>query len=256
MKKYTFVANWKMNLSCTEAIEQVQKHRDQFLATLSPKNTQVVICPSFESLYPLQQLFDQTPVSIGAQDCSPYAPGSYTGQVSAASLKMMGCEYGIIGHSERRAHNYETDEEIAEKGKRLIEHGIHPIFCFGETLQEYEGGETFTVLERQLRQFLTILSKTDSSKTTLYLAYEPVWAIGTGRAAENEQIEQVFSWVSDMMSNICSRDLFRVLYGGSVSTANVRVLKKIKELDGFLIGKASLDFQELKKIIDYTVGVN
>ncbi len=254
MKELVIVSNWKMNLSLNQALEFAGSNYDDFVTYAHKKNLTLVLCPSFESLYPITKMFDSTPVAIGAQDCSPFTKGSFTGHVSVESIKDLGCTYTIIGHSERRKYNHENSEKIAKKFFQLLNSYVSPILCVGETRDEYEAGSALRILENQLKPVVSVLEKIVpfNASQILCIAYEPVWSIGTGNVAANDHIETVFTWLTQWAQKIDNRKHFRFLYGGSVNDTNVTTLCKIKELEGFLVGKASLDFTLLKKIISYT----
>jgi triosephosphate isomerase len=233
-----FVANWKMNKSLLDSIAFVQTYKNELNKLCIPEK-QIVLCPSYPALLAVAQLLKDSRVKIGAQDCSAYQNGPYTGQVSALSLKQAGCSYCIVGHKEQRAYHAQTDQEIDQKIHQLITQGITPIICIGESLQEKNNDQTFTVLSKQLTAFAP-----HWGKSPLVIAYEPVWVIGSGKIPEISYLQQIFTWLSAKDVPNC-----QLLYGGSVDEKNIAQLVQIEGIDGFLIGGASLDFQKLQKIV-------
>jgi triosephosphate isomerase len=255
MKTYTFVANWKMNFSFHQSVAFAMAHKEDIARVAQQQRAQIVLCPSFESISSVHAILKDTGVSIGAQDCSANTYGNFTGQVAVESLKEIGCDYIIIGHSERRSYMRENEDDIAGKVTRSLAGNVNPIICFGEDLLRYQQGQALDVIEKQvdaLSQSLGRLRSTEE-RLNIYLAYEPLWAIGTGEIAPPEHVAEVFNIVSNSMQKLIPRHKFRMLYGGSVKGDNHAALVKIEELDGFLIGKASLDFQSFKNIIDYSL---
>jgi len=190
-----FVANWKMNKSFSSAIDFSKTHYAA-LKELGADHS-IVICPSFPALYPLADLFANSTIEIGAQDCSAHETGSYTGQVSAISLQEVGCRYCIIGHSEQRAEFNESNEIIAQKAEQLLRVGLEPIICIGENKDAYHAQKAETVLAEQLKPVLMILAKFDKP---FVLAYEPIWAIGTGVAANPSYLSKIFAWLQKTQS--------------------------------------------------------
>ncbi len=244
-----YIANWKMNLTLQESIDLATTYNDDLVELAAYKDTQLVLCPSHESLVVLAKLFDTTTVLIGAQDCSSKTKGSYTGQISAQSLHQAGCTYGIIGHSERRLLCHESNDEIAQKLVRLLDFNITPIVCIGELLEEYEAGKTQEVLSGQLAPIIeTLDALPGSTEKTILLAYEPIWSIGTGIVANKDHLATMFAWLQSKLRG--AKGTWQLLYGGSVNEENAQELKKIEQIDGFLIGKASISFQQLKKIVE------
>ncbi len=242
---YFFIANWKMQRSFTESVQWVEEYADQ-LASLETKN-QIVICPTFPALYPLAQKFDTTPIAIGGQNCSPYEQGAYTGQVSAQSIAQTGSVFCIVGHSEQRILMQETNYEVALQAEQVLKAGLYPIVCVGETEEEHASGLTSSIIEEQL---LPILERTKQFEDRLVLiAYEPVWAIGTGKMPAPASIEMVLEQIINLTKKMSPGVQYHLIYGGSVKSDTIESLRPIKGLGGFLIGSASLNFQELKKIV-------
>jgi len=249
-RSLTFIANWKMCFSFEQTIAFATQHYDELTALA--QDSKVILCPSFTTLYHLCTIYKETNVKIGAQDCSDHPKGAFTGQVSVESLKQLGCTFCIIGHSERRHYNHETDENVTNKFLQLIEQGIIPIICMGETIEEYKENKAFEVLEKQLTGILAAITNQPASfhNLPLYIAYEPVWSIGTGLIPTTQHLELIFAWLAHQTYKAAPFIQWKLLYGGSVKSDNVKILSKIPALDGFLIGGASLDFQEFKKIVE------
>lgn len=238
MQQLLFVANWKMQLSFDRAIAFAQNNYNQF-AQLS-KNHSIVVCPSFDALASVKQAFADTQIKLGAQNVSAHDMGAYTGQVSAVSLKQIGCMYCIVGHSERRTYNNESDADVADKVRQLATAGVIPIICVGETREQRDQGQTMAVLKKQVNAILEVAPK------KICIAYEPIWAIGTGVIPQTQKIAEVVQALESQVQDIADA---RFLYGGSVSPDNAAELATIDALGGFLIGGASIDFQKFKKIV-------
>lgn len=234
-----------MQKSLSDSIEFCSKNNAGLKTLSADTNTEIVICPSFPALYTLNEMLVETMVHIGAQNCSPHESGAYTGQVSAQSLKEVGCSYCIIGHSEQREYNGVTDQDVAQAAKQLCEQSIEPIICIGETKAQFQKNEAIAVLEKQLDPVLGALKNT---KQPITIAYEPVWAIGTGTVPETIYLEKIFQHLSNLFSKVHSGP-WRLIYGGSVSEQTIASFKTIPNLSGFLIGGASLDFQKFEKIV-------
>ncbi len=243
MLQKLFVANWKMNKSFAQELEFCTTHLEKLRQLSSEPHTELVICPSFPSLFSVAELLQDTMVGIGAQQCSPHQKGAYTGQVSAQSLQEAGCRYCIVGHSEQRAHGT-TNQEVADQAARLFEQKILPIICIGETEDEYKRKEVFTILEKQLKPLLPVLQKQPYA-----IAYEPVWAIGTGLVPDQEYLTSVYSWLNAHIKKGHPEGSYRLLYGGSVDEKTIRDISSISGIKGFLIGGASLDFKKVEKIV-------
>lgn len=252
MKSYTYFANWKMNFSTQDSINFAKFNHEDLLKLAKNLNNEIVICPSFLSIYSLLKIFDSSEVKIGAQNCSRFMEGNFTGEVSAKYLKEIGCSHCIIGHSERRKYNNETDTEILEKFINLTKLNISPILCIGETLEEYKNNNTLNILKSQLNLLIEcLISGLEVPKRlSIYIAYEPVWAIGTGIVANNEHLNKVFTYIKNSLQKVALDVNWKLIYGGSINGENIKSLKKLNLIEGFLIGGSSLHFQELKKIVD------
>jgi len=240
-KPFYYIANWKMYLNYKQSLNFIDNHLAD-LKKLNTDATHIIICPSMIALAPMIQQSNK--LNIGAQTCSEYEQGAYTGEVSATSLAQVGCTHCIVGHSERRHYFGENDNEmVTRKVQQLLNNDISPIICIGENEEEYKKGETSDILSQQLKPLLSIIKK---AQTPIFIAYEPIWAIGTGTVPDSTYIEQVFKWISKQMPQ---RPTFFLIYGGSVTPETAESLKKIQLLDGFLIGGASADFQKFKNIV-------
>jgi len=227
------VGNWKMNGTheANNALLSALKGAD-----LSASD--VVVCPPTPYLCAVADLLAGSPVRWGAQDCSHHAPGAYTGEVAAAMLAELGCTFVIVGHSERRAMHAESDALVAEKAEKALDHGLVPIVCVGETLAEREAGATGSVVERQLA---AVLDRLGDRISGCVVAYEPVWAIGTGKTASPDEAQAVHALLrSTLRDRSSSGEAVRILYGGSVKPENAAELFAQPDIDGGLIGGASL----------------
>ncbi len=245
---YLYVANWKMNLSFTQSINFCKNNLDA-LQQLSSDTTDIVLCPSFIALAPIAEIFKNHSIAIGAQDCSEHESGAYTGEVSAVSLAEIGIKYCIVGHSERRMYHHETTEKIVKKIKLLYADTIIPIICIGEAQEYFEYKKTYTILTEQLEPILTTIAQQQEHSKHLIIAYEPIWSIGTGIIPTPQQLTAVCAWITEHIKLHLPDHTMQLLYGGSVNQNNIATLKKIPPINGFLIGGASTDFEQFKKII-------
>jgi triosephosphate isomerase len=247
MRKSFIAGNWKMN----GLQEDVKIKLGQLKSNLenNKKDLDVVICPSFTVLSTAKSVVSGSKIKIGAQDCHFNLKGAHTGDVSATMLKDVGCEYVILGHSERRANHGETNTVINAKTKAAIESGLVAIVCIGETKDEKEAGKTIEVVEKQLKESLPEII---NDKNTV-IAYEPVWAIGTGLVPTLEDIQEVHAKVRSIISKLTSKevsDKIRILYGGSLNAANSKDILSLADVDGGLIGGASLIVEDFTTIIN------
>ncbi len=260
-------------MHASKAINFAKDNFEQFHALAENQEAKLILCPSFESLASIINILKSTRISIGAQNCSQHKEGAYTGEVSAQSLAEIGCQYCIVGHSERRQYFGETNEMVAEKVAQLHEYNIQPIICIGETKQEHEKKQVYDVLTKQLAPVLETVrflqqaspfakateDRQDKGKIgapklmfgvkNIIIAYEPVWSIGTGIIPDHTYLEQVFIWLGEQIKKYLPNTHIQLLYGGSVNEQNISNLKQILYINGFLIGGASTDFQKLKKIV-------
>jgi triosephosphate isomerase (TIM) len=245
--KYLYVANWKMNITFNQSINFCTTNHDA-LQQLA-KDAQIILCPSFDAITPITEMFKHTNIAISAQNCSEHALGAYTGEVSAISLAEIGVIYCIVGHSERRMQHNETTEQIIQKIYLLYAAHIIPIICVGETHQDFINNKTCNVLTEQLTPIISAITQQKEKSKKIIIAYEPVWAIGTGIIPEQQQLTTIFTWLAEFIRTQLPDYDIQLLYGGSVNPNNVVELKKIPPINGFLIGGASTDFEQLKKTV-------
>jgi len=246
-------ANWKMHKTHLEAIRDVQK-LSYLLDRSDADRVEVVICPAFTALRAVQTLIDsdRLPYGLGAQNVHQEEKGAFTGEVSPPMLQALKCGYVIVGHSERRQLFGETDEVVNRKVRSVFSHAMVPILCAGESLGEREAGATEEKVAGQVRRGLQGVASEDAAR--LVIAYEPIWAIGTGRNAEPADAGQVVGVIRDTLSSSYSKevaDAVRVQYGGSVKAGNIRDFMAHPEIDGALVGGASLDPEEFALIVKY-----
>ena len=248
MRKNIVAGNWKMNKSVAEGV-QLAHDVNAAVEAAGALKCDVVIAPPFLHLTEVSK-HAGAKVSVSAQNCAVEASGAYTGEVSAAMLQSAGVPYVIIGHSERRTYYGETDAILAKKVVQALSNGLKPIFCIGETLSERDGLVHFHIVLEQLKNGLFHLSAEDFSKVVI--AYEPVWAIGTGLTATNEQAQQMHAFIRKMIAGKYGEELANdatILYGGSCNENNARGLFACPDIDGGLIGGASLVAEKFIKII-------
>ena len=249
MRKQIAAANWKMNLNLQQAVELVKA----LVATnLSLKeNQQAVFAVPFPYIIPVKQMLDgKQSIYVAAQDCSAKKNGAFTGQVSAEMLESIGLKYVIIGHSERREFNFESNSELADKINIAIDHHLQPIFCCGESLPVREAGEQNSHVETQLKESLFHLSAEQIKN--FVIAYEPIWAIGTGKTASSAQAQEMHAHIRNVLATQYGEDIaetISILYGGSVKGANAVEIFGQPDVDGGLVGGASLVATEFAAII-------
>jgi len=246
-------ANWKMHKTHLEAIRDVQK-LSYLLDRADADRVEVVICPAFTALRAVQTLIDsdRLPYGLGAQNVHQEEKGAFTGEVSPLMLQALKCDYVIVGHSERRQLFGETDEVVNKKVRAVFSHAMVPILCVGESLGEREAGATEDRVAGQVRRDLQGVGTEDAARVVI--AYEPIWAIGTGRNAEPADAGQVVGLIRETLSSAYSKevaDAVRVQYGGSVKAGNIRDFMAHPEIDGALVGGASLDPEEFALIVKY-----
>ena len=253
MRKPLMVGNWKMNLNHLEAIAVAQK----LVYSINDRDydaVDVAIIPPFTDIRSIQTLIDgdRLRLTYGAQDLSPEIGGAFTGDISGSMLRKLGCTYVIAGHSERRAIHGESDGLVNRKIKAALSNELTPIFCVGEELSVRESGTHVSHIIRQIRGGLAGLSKPELKK--IVIAYEPVWAIGTGKVATPEDAQEVCAAIRAEIENFGSQEIalaMRILYGGSVKPGNIAEIMKMADVDGALIGGASLDPDELARIVKF-----
>lgn len=253
MRKPLMAGNWKMNLNHLEAIAVAQK----LVYSLDDKDydaVDVAIIPPFTDIRSIQTLIDgdRLRLTYGAQDLSPEASGAFTGDIAGSMLRKLGCTYVLVGHSERRAIHGESDALVNRKIQAALKNEITPILCVGEELSIRESGAHVSHVIRQIRGGLVGFTKPELKK--IVIAYEPVWAIGTGKVATPEDAQEVCAAIREEVENIGSVEIaaaMRILYGGSVKSGNIAEIMAMADIDGALIGGASLDAEELAKIVKF-----
>ncbi|HEU5194972.1 MAG TPA: triose-phosphate isomerase [Methylomirabilota bacterium] len=238
MRTHLVIGNWKMNGTVAESRSLATSVRD---GLKRPGRVEVAVCPPFTALAAVNEVLAGSPIALGAQNMHPEASGAFTGEIAPPMLVELGCRFVLCGHSERRHGLGESDEVINRKVAAAIRHGLTPVLCMGETTEERRQGLTFTIVEGQLRAGLAGLDA--ASLTSCVLAYEPVWAIGTGVNATPAQAAEVHGYLRGLVSEIGSKEIaqnMRVLYGGSAKAENIDALLAEQEIDGGLVGGASL----------------
>ena len=253
MRRPVIAANWKMNKTHLEGMHFVEDLRNR-LDDRDYDKVDVVVCPPFTALRTVQTTIDgaDVPMALGAQDVHWLDAGAYTGEISPPMLVKLGVAYVIVGHSERREYFGETDETVNRKAKAVIGHAMTPIVCVGETLAEREAGGTEAKVEGQVRAGLAGISK--ESVGRMVIAYEPIWAIGTGRNATPEDAEAVCALTRSTVTGMAGAEAgegIRIQYGGSVKAGNIRSIMEQPNIDGALVGGASLDPEEFSLIVRY-----
>jgi len=249
MRRTLIAGNWKMNNSCAESVELVSQLKDILSAS---KEIDIVVAPPFTALGAVAAVLKGSPIGLSAQNVFWEESGAFTGEISTAMLKDVGCRYVIIGHSERRQYFSETDETVNKRLKAALKASLIPIVCIGETLAEREAEKTLAVIEQQLKGGLKGLSLEEME--TVIIAYEPVWAIGTGKTATPDQAQEVHRFIRDIIARIFSKEIAddtRILYGGSVKPDNVDQLMVQLDIDGALVGGASLKADAFARIVNY-----
>ena len=249
MIRPVIAGNWKMNKTIAEAVNFALRLRDDLEA---PPDREVIIAPPFTALQAVAEVLRGSAVRLAAQNLHEAEKGAYTGEISGGMLSEAGCEYVIVGHSERRTLFGEGNETVNRKLRAAIAAGLKPIFCLGETLREREEDRTKAVIERQLKEGLNNLIAGDIGRSLF--AYEPVWAIGTGRTASPEQAEEVHRFIREWIAGRYGRERaeeLAILYGGSVTPKNIAELMLQQDINGALVGGASLDAASFLQIVRY-----
>jgi triosephosphate isomerase len=250
MGRLPFIAgNWKMNKTVREALDLVK----QLKASISKvEGVEVAVAPPFTALYAVRKELEGSSIGLAAQNLFWEEKGAYTGEVSPPMLKEIGCQYVILGHSERRQVFGETDEAVNRKIRAALGQGLMVIFCIGETLKEREEGKTFSVIEKQAIGGLKGISREEMKR--IVVAYEPVWAIGTGKTATPEQAEEIHRFIREKLGRLFSGEIaggVRIQYGGSVTPENIKGLMNQEDIDGALVGGASLKADTFAKIVRF-----
>jgi triosephosphate isomerase len=252
MRQNLVAGNWKMNMTYQDGLALVSEITNMVADEVTgPQAPQVVICPPAPFLAGIARLLPQNSrFHLGAQNCHQKESGAYTGEVSARMLASVGCEYVILGHSERRQYFGEDDELLSQKLKAVLAAGLKPIFCVGESLETREADETFDFIARQLKNGLFHLSNEEFDQVTV--AYEPIWAIGTGKTATSAQAQEVHAFIREQIARAYDAEAGQnttILYGGSANAQNARELFSQPDVDGGLIGGASLKSRDFTEII-------
>lgn len=249
------IANWKMNHNVNETIKfatGLERNLDKIDEAID-----LVVCPPFTSLYSLSVIISESAAfEIGAQNCHFETSGAFTGEISPAFLAEMNCRYVLVGHSERRQHFFETSEACEKKIKAIFKHDMSPVYCVGETLEQRQSQKTFDIISEQLTKGLNSVTIPNNEEAELVIAYEPVWAIGTGNNATPEQAEEVHTFIRHFIEKKWGQEQAsktRLLYGGSVKPDNIKVLMAKENIDGALIGGASLDVDLFFKMVKETI---
>ena len=247
MRKPIIAVNWKMHKTIAEALEFVNEVKDR----VNNDKVEAVICAPFTLLKDLKQATKGTNIKIGAQNMHFEEKGAFTGEISPLMLKELDMDYVVIGHSERRQYFNETDETVNKKVLKALEVGIDPILCVGETLEEREAGNTKDVCKVQVEKALENVSKEDLAKVVI--AYEPVWAIGTGKTATSEDANDVIAYIREVVANLYGElaNEVRIQYGGSVKPSNVAEIMNQSDIDGALVGGASLEANDYVELVNF-----
>jgi triosephosphate isomerase len=251
VRKPLIAGNWKMNKTGKEAVGLIEELKKG----LSGNDVDIAVCPPFTALRDAADALKNTDVKLGAQNVFYEDAGAFTGEISAAMLRDLGVEMVILGHSERRGIFGETDQVINKKIKKVLKSGMVPILCVGETLEQRERGRTEEVVQRQVTNGLSGLTKEEIG--SVVIAYEPVWAIGTGKSATAEEADRVIGYIRGILKGLADEgcaDEIRILYGGSVKSGNAASLMGRPNIDGALVGGASLKADEFLGIIKHTMG--
>ena len=252
-RKLIIAGNWKMNKTASEGAALAQGLYLE-LAGTKQLEIDIVVCPPFTALGEVSKVLVDPKIRLGAQNMSEHNYGAYTGEIAAGMLREFGVRYVILGHSERRQFFHETDESVSKKALAAHAAAIKPIICVGETLAEREGGQTEAVVGKQIRGSLAGLTKDQMSESIL--AYEPVWAIGTGKTASAEQAQQVHAFIRRLLVELFDDAVarrVRIQYGGSVKPANAKELMSLPDVDGALVGGASLEVRSFSDIVKNSI---
>ena len=245
MRKHIVAGNWKMNKSFEDADDLLNDIQEKLEKITLDRNTLVIVCPPFPYLEMASDYSNDSYFMVGAQNVSTQDSGAYTGEVSASMLKSMDLQYCIVGHSERRAYHHETDGQVARKVDQLLKNDLHPIVCCGEVLEEREAGKQFEVVRRQITDGLFHLNAEQLQQ--VIIAYEPVWAIGTGKTATPEQAQEIHAYIRGLIAEKYGDKVAQeisILYGGSCKPGNAKELFANPDVDGGLIGGACLKSED------------
>lgn len=250
MRIPVIAGNWKMNKNIVESVSLVKELKD-FVRGI--KGVDVVVCPPFTSLWVVKEIINETNIHLGAQNMYWDSKGAFTGETSPLMLKDVGCEYVILGHSERRQYFQETSEEVAMKTEAALSVNLIPILCVGENLKERENGKTENIIEQEIK---VLFSKIDSTLVArIIVAYEPIWAIGTGRSSSSQDANLIIKFIRELFSSEYGSGIaerIRILYGGSVDPKNIKEFMNESDIDGALVGGASLHALSFSQIVRAT----
>lgn len=247
LRKIIIAGNWKLNKTSQEAVSFMTLLKRDLIDI---HEVDIVVCPPFTALSDVHDVLIDTSIGLGAQDLFWEDSGAYTGEISAPLIKETGVDYVIIGHSERRQYFVETNEVVNKKVKAALKHQLTPIVCIGENLEEREGNKTFDVVKKQFEESLAQISHEEIKK--IIIAYEPVWAIGTGKTATKEQAQEVHKFIRQLLAKKYDESIaseIRIQYGGSVKPENIAELVSQPDIDGALVGGASLVHDSFVKIV-------
>lgn len=248
MRIPVIAGNWKMNKTIVESAAMVKELKD-FIREI--KGVDIVVCPPFTSLWVIKEIIDGTNIHLGAQNLYQEEKGAFTGEISPLMLQDIGCGYVILGHSERRKYFNETSEEVAKKTKVAFNHDLIPILCVGENLEERESGEYKKVIEKQIKALFLEIDSVLARK--IIIAYEPIWAIGTGKSSSPQDANSIIKFIRELFSSEYGEKVaaqIRILYGGSVNSKNIGEFINESEIDGALVGGASLHALSFSQLVD------
>jgi triosephosphate isomerase len=249
MRKPIMAGNWKMNKTVTEAVELVRQLK---ALVADVEDVDIIVAPTFTALQAVSREIEGSNIHLAGQDVFWETSGAYTGEISATMLKDVGCQFVIIGHSERRQYFGEDNESVHKKISASLAAGLYPIICVGESLGEREAGKTFDVVKIQVIQCLKGFSPEEMERITV--AYEPVWAIGTGKTATPEEAEEVHGFIREQLEDVADQQVsqkMRIQYGGSVNPENISDLMVQPNIDGALVGGASLKADSFSRIVKF-----
>lgn len=248
MRKPIIAGNWKMHKTINEAKSFVE----EINGSIKETDVEAVICAPYTILKDLKEVTKGTNIKVGAQNMHFEENGAFTGEISPLMLKELDVDYVIIGHSERRQYFNETDETVNKKVKKALEHSIIPIMCVGESLEQREAGDTKSIVKSQVEKGLEGINHEDIKK--IVVAYEPIWAIGTGKTASSEDANEVIAYIREVIKNVSSEDIseeIRIQYGGSVKPSNVEEIMNQSDIDGALVGGASLEPKDFIELVNF-----
>ena len=255
MRKPIIAGNWKLNKTVEESVTLVEDIKVKIMDTDKAQMPTVIVCPVFTSIKSVDDILEAGQgIQLGAQDCYYKDSGAFTGEVSVPMLKDVGAEYVIIGHSERRQYFGETDETINLKAKAVLSHGLLPIICCGETLEQRESGQTDEIVKNQITADLKDLTEEQVAKSVI--AYEPIWAIGTGKTCESAEANRVIQVIRSTVAEVSGKDAadkVRILYGGSVKPSTIEEQMGQSDIDGALVGGASLKAEDFVQLVKGTM---